>query len=90
MNDRMKVLMAFFANGEGCGGSCVLLKQKFYFLILSYHPYKRECCQSSIAPSVGQSRETSVAVDYSTWGYGGEGVTPMATYGQAALCFQDA
>ena len=64
------------------------VKKKWIFFTPTYHPYRRNHFrQSSIAPSVGQpeSRQTSVAVDYATWGFGG-GMTPttMPTYGQAA------
>lgn len=43
-------------------------------------------------PSESQSRETSVVVDYSTWGFGNGGMTPIAmpAYGQAAtntICY---
>ena len=51
---------------------------------------QRASRQSSMVPSVGQSPESSVAVDYSTWGYGDGVVTPMATYAQAAFGSQDA
>lgn len=65
------------------------VKKKWAFHIPTYHPYRRNSSRkSSIAPFVGQeqSRETSVAVDYSTWGFGDRSETAMAIapYGQAA------